>query len=154
MTSKMWADYFAEFPDDDWKVEESKWWRQLVADLAAAEERAENAERAKYGTPCHCESWIAACRDAENERDALAAKLEEATELLEWTENDDWLYEPGFAERRDAFLNRGTRKQPTLVERVADVLYYDLMCEYHNLAMETARRIIAMVRRHDKAGKR
>ena len=44
---------------------------------------------------------LAAC---EAERDDLRRKLEEATELLEWTEDDDWWCEPGFKERRDAFL--------------------------------------------------
>jgi hypothetical protein len=44
MTSKEWANYFSEFPDDPWKAEGPHGWDQLIADLAARERRAEAAE--------------------------------------------------------------------------------------------------------------
>lgn len=42
--------------------------------------------------------------DREQTLSSLLAALDEARELLEWTEDDDWWSEPGFAERRDAWL--------------------------------------------------
>ncbi len=51
--------------------------RSLEADLKAERERAEEAERAKHGTPCKCESWIDACRQAEELAERLAGALRE-----------------------------------------------------------------------------
>lgn len=45
-------------------------------------ERAESAERAKYGTPCKCESWIETCGAAEAARDVLEIQLKEVREEL------------------------------------------------------------------------
>ena len=36
-----------------------------AAEERAAERERDEAQRAKYGTPCRCESWISACRGAE-----------------------------------------------------------------------------------------
>lgn len=54
----------------------------LVSALTAAraqvellKEERDEAQRAKYGTPCRCESWIETCRLAEEERDKLAAQV-------------------------------------------------------------------------------
>ncbi len=49
--------------------------RSLEADLKAERERADEAERSKYGTPCKCESWIETCRQAEERAEATEALL-------------------------------------------------------------------------------
>ncbi len=48
--------------------------RERLARQQAERERDE-AQRAEYGSPCKCESWIAACREAEETRDAIKAQL-------------------------------------------------------------------------------
>ncbi|MDD5375764.1 hypothetical protein [Acidithiobacillus sp.] len=64
----------------------------------------ERAEKAEAAT----EDWrlrlTEALRESEAECARLREALGEAVTLLEWTEDDDWWCEPGFTERRDAFL--------------------------------------------------
>ena len=64
--------------------------RALCAELEAAEERiaglierAEFAERAKFGTPCRCESWIYACGKAEDRAEAAEARCKEMAKVVE-----------------------------------------------------------------------
>ena len=44
-------------------------------ELAALRAEPEEVQRAKYGTPCKCESWIAACAVAEKRAEAAEAAL-------------------------------------------------------------------------------
>jgi len=74
----------------------------ILADLEACEkerddaiERAEFAERAKFGTPCKCQSWIDTCGKAEDRAERAEALLREARDLicnagpLAWIANTD-----------------------------------------------------------------
>jgi hypothetical protein len=54
----------------------------FLAFAKEAEERAEKSERAKFGTPCRCESWIEACRIAEERAETLQSRLDEAVEAV------------------------------------------------------------------------
>ncbi len=45
------------------------------ARVAALEAELAEVQRAKYGTPCKCESWMDACREAEETRDKALAEL-------------------------------------------------------------------------------
>jgi hypothetical protein len=68
MTSKMWRDYFAEFPDDDFKAEGAHGWEQLIADLEAMEALAIGGEGETHFY--YKDAWeaIVAERDALRER--------------------------------------------------------------------------------------
>jgi hypothetical protein len=90
------------------------------ADAALAAER-ERADRASYGTPCRCESWIEACRKAEDECDSLTRQLTEARkaydELREWawdsidlSGNAEWDH---MTDRHDALFARLDGKEGT-----------------------------------------
>jgi hypothetical protein len=52
--------------------------RAALAEIERQTKRADDAERAKYGTPCKCEAWIEACRITELRAEAAEAKLAEA----------------------------------------------------------------------------
>ena len=49
-------------------------------------------------------AWIKCVAQSSTQYREMVKALDEAKELLEWTEDDDWWCEPGFKERRDAFL--------------------------------------------------
>lgn len=56
---------------DEWANEERV--DDLKRALLDARAERDEAQRAKYGTPCRCESWIETCGKAEDERDAALA---------------------------------------------------------------------------------
>lgn len=61
----------------------------LSSRLSKAEEERDEAQRAKYGTPCRCESWIETCRIAEEERDAARAEVERLKAALDGRHNEN-----------------------------------------------------------------
>ena len=56
-------------------MSQEKFIASLCAELVTLRAELEEVQRAKYGTPCKCESWIAACAVAEKRAEAAEAAL-------------------------------------------------------------------------------
>jgi hypothetical protein len=82
VTSKGWADYFAEFPEDPWLAKGSHGWDQLIADFAACQKRAEAAEaalkRIREEVPkCFPNTWLDPLLSGKDAIEGLASPFTE-----------------------------------------------------------------------------
>lgn len=56
--------------------------KSAQAELAKVREERDEAQRAKYGTPCSCESWIAQVRASEERAESAEARVKELEAAL------------------------------------------------------------------------
>ena len=61
----------------------------LICELEKMRKELAAEQRKKYGTPCSCESWIAACRGLEEELAAYKAKAEALEQEIAEAENGE-----------------------------------------------------------------